>query len=106
MADIKVYDPTTGDVLQTISDPMRAHMTRQVIKYMCTRKITCPLSGHILDMRTCVALVKDDGDVAYVMAPQAWALYRSNWDAVAARFPGIGVTSGRVSSLALPKPGA
>ena len=50
---------------------------KQIVKYIVQRNIFCPLSGDVLDVRTCKWLVDKDGVPAYVMSPEAYdSVYR------------------------------
>lgn len=99
MPGISIIDPSNGSTLRVIGDPLKGHVLRQIIRYMVSRTITCPFAGEILDYRSCVAIVTADDDVKSVMSPAGWLKVRENWPAVAERFPGAGITSGRASSL-------
>jgi hypothetical protein len=46
---------------------------RQLITHLVSRAITCPRTGEVLDVRTCVVLLDADGDPAHVLSQQGWA---------------------------------
>jgi hypothetical protein len=48
-------------------------MRDTLVTYMVQRLIFCPVTGSVLDVRTCGVLVDADGDPAYVCSPEAYA---------------------------------
>lgn len=51
---------------------IQAEVDRQMVKYIVQRNIFCPITGAVLDVRTCKWFVDKDGDPAYVMSPEAF----------------------------------
>ncbi|WP_280303226.1 hypothetical protein [Nocardia abscessus] len=51
------------------TDPMRQMLVTKVIKYFVVQNIFDPISGKVLDVRTCAALVTGDDDVLMVADP-------------------------------------
>jgi hypothetical protein len=47
---------------------------REMVRHLVSKAITCPLTGAVLDVRSCVVLVDSDGDPVYVMSQTAWTL--------------------------------
>lgn len=45
---------------------------RQMVLYIVQRNIFCPVTGEVLDIRTCKWFVDKDGDPAYVLSPTAY----------------------------------
>ena len=45
---------------------------RQMVMYIVQRNIFCPVTGAVLDIRTCKWFVDKDGDPAYVLSPEAY----------------------------------
>lgn len=56
---------TTRTSIQDTVDTM-------MVKYIVQRNIFCPVSGVVLDVRTCKWFVDKDGDPAYVVAPDVY----------------------------------
>ncbi|MCS5735789.1 hypothetical protein [Herbiconiux daphne] len=50
----------------------------QMVAYLVGRVITCPVTGAVLDARTCVTFIDADGDPAYVVSPEAWEAIKTN----------------------------
>lgn len=99
---ITIIDPTTGDTLRTIDDPMRRTVIGTVIRYEIARQIVCPFRGYVMDVRTCVAIIGPDDTVLSVMSPEGWSeVARARWDRLMAipKYSGAGVTSARKASL-------
>lgn len=44
-----------------------------LVMTMVQRNIFCPITGAVLDVRTCGILFDSDGDPAYVCSPEAYA---------------------------------
>lgn len=53
---------------------VRTCVVRAMIESIVIRDIFCPVSGRVLDLRTCVALVgyPEADDVVMVVDPEAW----------------------------------
>ncbi len=51
--------------LQTIIRP-------QLVRALVSRAITCPRTGEVLDVRTCVVLLDTDGDPLAVVSQRGW----------------------------------
>lgn len=50
----------------------------QMVAYLVGRVITCPVTGAVLDARTCVAFADADGDPACVVSPEGWEAIKTN----------------------------
>lgn len=59
----------------TTGQDVRTCVVRTMIEHSVQRDIFCTLTGRVLDIDTCVALVgmPADDDVMIVMSPEAWA---------------------------------
>lgn len=44
---------------------------REFVKYLVQKNIFCPITGKVLDIRTCYAILDADGDPMFVVAPSA-----------------------------------
>lgn len=55
--------------MQDIEERMR----KQLVRFLVQRNITCPATGEVLDMDTCVVLVDSDGDPKAVLSQAGWA---------------------------------
>ena len=55
---------------------LRTHMRDQLRKALVQRAIFCPISGQVLDVRTCVTLLDEDGDPAYVLHEAGWVRFQ------------------------------
>lgn len=42
------------------------------VKFLVQQKIFCPITGDVLDVRTCVVILDADGDPAGVISPAAY----------------------------------
>lgn len=51
---------------------IQQEVDRQMVRYIVQRNIFCPITGAVLDVRTCKWLVDADGDPAYVMSPEVF----------------------------------
>lgn len=47
---------------------------RQMIKDIVARRITCEVTGEVLDHRTCVVLLNRVGDPVMVLSQKGWKL--------------------------------
>jgi len=54
--------------MNTLEDLLR----RNVIVNLVQRNITCPVTGEVLDVRTCVVLLDNDGDPRAVLSQEGW----------------------------------
>lgn len=43
---------------------------KNFVKYLVQQNIFCPVSGRVLDVRTCYVILDSDGDPAYVVDPE------------------------------------
>lgn len=43
------------------------------VRFLVGREITCPRTGEVLDVRTCVVLLDSDGDAVQVISQKGWA---------------------------------
>lgn len=48
------------------------HFRKGMVRGLVQMHITCPLSGDILDMDTCVVILDSDGDPCRVFSQRAW----------------------------------
>lgn len=64
-------DPCIGWRDYMRSDIEKA-VDRQMVMFIVQRNIFCPVTGHVLDVRTCKWFVDKDGDPAYVLSPEAY----------------------------------
>lgn len=53
--------------------PLVAHVRKALVTALVQRSITCPRTGAVLDVRTCVVLLDTDGDPAIVLSQGGWA---------------------------------
>ena len=44
-----------------------------LVKYLVQRQIFCPITGNVLDVRTCLVFEDEEGDPAAVYAPEVRA---------------------------------
>lgn len=51
---------------------IQQEVDRQMVRYIVQRNIFCPVTGAVLDVRTCKWFVDADGDPAYVLSPEAY----------------------------------
>lgn len=63
----------------SIQDTVR----RQMVGYIVRRNIFCPVSGRVLDERTCKWFVDADGDPAYVVDPLVYDIVSKNEETMA-----------------------
>ena len=42
------------------------------VKFLVQQKIFCPVTGDVLDVRTCVVILDADGDPTQVISPRAY----------------------------------
>lgn len=47
-------------------------MHGELLRLIVARQITCPRTGEVLDVRTCVVLLDADGDPAAVLSQKGW----------------------------------
>lgn len=43
---------------------------KNFVRYLVQKSIFCPVSGDVLDVRTCYVILDSDGDPAYVVSPE------------------------------------
>lgn len=53
---------------------MQTHVREQLVRYLVQRAITCPITGDVLDVRTCAVVLDSDGDPAAVFSPEGGQL--------------------------------
>lgn len=53
-------------------DTLETLLREQMVTYLISKAITCPVSGAVLDVRTCVVLVDADDGPARVLSPEGW----------------------------------
>lgn len=51
---------------------VQQEVDRQMVLFIVQRNIFCPVTGAVLDVRTCKWFVDADGDPAYVLSPEAY----------------------------------
>lgn len=51
---------------------IQQEVDRQMVLFIVQRNIFCPVTGAVLDIRTCKWFVDKDGDPAYVLSPEAY----------------------------------
>lgn len=51
---------------------IQQEVDRQMVLFIVQRNIFCPITGAVLDIRTCKWFVDADGDPAYVLSPEAY----------------------------------
>jgi len=51
---------------------VQQEVDRQMVLFIVQRNIFCPVSGNVLDLRTCKWFVDADGDPAYVVDPEVY----------------------------------
>lgn len=58
------------------NDPLLGHLERtlqrQLLKDIVGRTMFCPVSGEVLDFRSCVVFVDNDGDPTAVLSQSGW----------------------------------
>lgn len=54
---------------------LEKHMREQLKLHLIQRAIFCPISGRSLDVRSCITLLDEDGDPAYVLHAAGWAVF-------------------------------
>lgn len=47
---------------------------REMVRSLVSQSITCPRTGEVLDVRTCVVLLDRDGDPARVVSQHGWSM--------------------------------
>lgn len=74
-------------------ETVRDAVVRNMVLYKVQRDITCPVTGQVLDVRTCVALVggPDNDDVLAVVSPDGWA---QRGQALREKFPHLSAWTG------------
>jgi len=60
------------------------HVDKQMVRYIVQRNIFCPITGNVLDVRTCKWFVDSDGDPAYVVDPLVYDRVKDQPDTIAA----------------------
>jgi hypothetical protein len=53
---------------------LQEHLRTQLVRYLVQRAITCPITGDVLDVRTCAVVLDADGDPAAVFSPEGGRL--------------------------------
>lgn len=70
--------------------PLEVTVHREMTRWLVQRAITCPRTGVLLDMDTCVVLVDADGDPAAVVSQAGWAqIVKEGGDALLKSTAGI-----------------
>lgn len=89
--DSLVIDPKTGQTIRVLNRTDRLTVG-YVIRARIARDLFCKITGKVLDIRACVAVVGPDNRVHMVMSPEAWETRASQrWDDALARVPGLGI---------------
>ena len=47
-------------------------LRQNLVKYLVQRHMFCPISGDVLDVRTCVVILDSDGDPFEVISPRGY----------------------------------
>ena len=47
-------------------------MQRELLRHIVSKTMFCPVSGSVLDVRTCVVFVDTDGDPSQVLSQSGW----------------------------------
>lgn len=47
-------------------------LRQNFVKYLVQKAIFCPISGDVLDVRTCVVVLDSDGDPSAVFSPRGY----------------------------------
>jgi hypothetical protein len=55
-----------------MTSPMIEHVRKELVRFLVSRTIFCPVTGELLDVRTCVVLNDPDGDPRYVLSQEGW----------------------------------
>lgn len=55
---------------------LQQHMRAQLKLSLVQRHIFCPVSGDVMDVRTCVTVLDKDGDPNMVLSPAGWDAIR------------------------------
>ncbi|TIH33806.1 hypothetical protein [Subtercola vilae] len=53
-----------------MSTTLESILRDQMVTYLVSRSITCPITGKVLDTRTCVTVTDRDGDPSVVLSPK------------------------------------
>jgi hypothetical protein len=53
---------------------LQEHVRAELVRYLVSRAITCPITGDVLDVRTCAVVLDADGDPAAVFSPKGGQL--------------------------------
>jgi hypothetical protein len=61
-----------------MSTTLESILRDQLVTYLVSRAITCPVTHAVLDARTCVTFTDADGDPAYVVSPEGWEAIKTN----------------------------
>lgn len=51
---------------------LQEHMRFELKRALVSRAIFCPVSGDVMDVRTCVTVLDKDGDPSTVLSPAGW----------------------------------
>ena len=77
-----------------MTNTIQDKMLHELVRFLVSKAITCPYSGDVLDVRTCVVINGTDGLPAVVISPAAWdAMSQDTRDALTER--GFTVTDPR-----------
>lgn len=72
------------------TNPLERMMRNELIKYLVQRKIFCPATKEVLDVRTCVVFLDKDGDPADVVSQAGWRLLRDEHPEKVEQLKGMG----------------
>lgn len=78
-ADQSSFRETTDPVLSPMVDMMR----KRLVEYLVQKTIFCPVTGTVLDVRTCVVILDRDSDPAAVLSQRGWDLLQEYPDRLA-----------------------
>lgn len=75
------------------------YVDREVVRCLVQREITCPRTGDVLDVRTCVVLRDSDGDPVAVVSQDGWAaIVNDGGDAILKKTHGLTVDESTVKA--------
>lgn len=52
--------------------PLVEKMRKELLRYLVSKTMFCPVSGRVLDVRTCVVFLDRDGDPSHVLSQEGW----------------------------------
>jgi hypothetical protein len=67
--------PSTAAAADPVLSPLVDLMRRRLVKFLVQKAIFCPVTGSVLDVRTCVVILDKDNDPAAVLSQQGWQIF-------------------------------